>query len=227
LEVLVRPAIVFDLDGTLVDSAPDIAAALSRVLQEAGGPGIDLPTVRDLIGDGARVLVERALRSTGGPGDVSALLSRFLVVYADAACEQTRLHEGVDECLRGLAERGHPLAVCTNKPLLHTHIILDRLALTSWFPVVVGGDSLPVKKPDPAPLRLALSRLGAAQGVLVGDSATDLGTARAAGLPCLLLRHGYSRVSVDELDADDWSDGFAGLLPRLDRLCQNLSMMAS
>lgn len=222
-----RPAIVFDLDGTLVDSAPDIAAALSQVLVEAGGPGIDLPTVRDLIGDGARVLVERALRSTGGPGDAAALLRRFLLVYADGACVQTRLYEGVEGCLRGLAERGHPLAVCTNKPLLHTRIILDRLGLARWFPVVVGGDSLPVKKPDPAPLRLALQQLGVAQGVLVGDSATDLGAARAAGLPCLLLRHGYSRVPVDALDADDWSDGFAGLLPRLDRLCSNLPMMAS
>ena len=222
-----RHAIVFDLDGTLVDSAPDIGAALSIVLEEAGGPGVDLPTVRDLIGDGARTLVERALRQTGGPGDVGSLLRRFLLVYADHACVQTRLYDGARECLVALAERGHPLAICTNKPLLHTRIILDRLDLAGLFPVVVGGDSLPVKKPDPAPLLLALRQLGVGHGVLVGDSGTDLGAARAAGLPCLLLRHGYSRVPVDELDADDWSDGFASLLPRLDRLCANLPMMAS
>ncbi len=174
-------AVLWDLDGTLVDSAADIAAAVDRTLVRTGRPPLGEPAVRRFIGDGARKLVDRCVEAAGGTpaeGD----LATFLAEYGAALVVRTAVYAGLEALL---AEVRAPMAVVTNKPEAFSHTILARLGLAPFFPVVIGGDTLPVRKPHPAPLVEALRRLGADAGVLVGDGPADVGAARAAGMPMI------------------------------------------
>lgn len=201
-----RPtAVVFDLDGTLVDTAADIHAVLAEVLVEAGQPAPDAEAVRAMIGDGARVLIERAVAAVGADADIDALHRRFTQRYAEVPCRHSVPYPGAVELLRGLSERGVRLGLCTNKPQAATMGLLAALGLDRAFDAVIGGDRLPgVRKPDARHLAAVLGELDVASGaaVMVGDSRNDLLTARALGVPCVLVSFGYTAVPARELGAD-------------------------
>ena len=172
-------AILWDLDGTLVDSAGDISAAIDRMLVGTGRASLGEACVRGFIGDGARRLVDRCVLAAGGVA-TERDFSLFLDEYRAGLVVRTAL---APPDLRGLLDAlPGPMAVVTNKPEAFTRAILQRLDLARYFPVVIGGDTLSVRKPDPAPLLEALRRLGAEEGVLVGDGPADVGAAQAAGV---------------------------------------------
>lgn len=187
------PLIVFDLDGTLVDSRRDLATAVNLMLNELGAAPLAEAEVTSMVGEGARVLVERALEASGRRGqDAPRALSRFLEIYDKHLLDRTRPYDGVPELLgqlRGVAD----LAVLTNKPTRASVRVLAGLGLNDYFVEVIGGDSEFPRKPDPAAL-LHLARIchtGRDQAVMVGDSRIDLETARAAGVGCCLVRYGF------------------------------------
>lgn len=182
-------AVLWDLDGTLIDSAADIAAAVDRMLAGRGLSPLGEATVRGFIGEGARRLVDRAVEAAGGAPS-EAHVAAFLVEYRRALVVRTRVHP---PALRELlaAVRG-PMAVVTNKPERMSVEILERLDLARCFGTVIGGDSLPTRKPQPEMLTEALRRLGAERGVLVGDGPADVGAAIAAGMPIIGVAWGIS-----------------------------------
>jgi phosphoglycolate phosphatase len=210
-------AVVFDLDGTLVDSAADIAFSLNVFLAEIGRSPLPLATVKTMIGEGAQTLIERALAATGAvpPADeVQALTRRFLDLYEKATAKLTTAYPGVAAALRDLQASGLRLGLCTNKPERATLLLLDALELAPLFTVIVGGDTLEgVLKPDPRPLLHALAALGAPaeRAVMVGDSLIDVASARAAGLRVLVRRGGYAHEPAEDLGADGIFDAFSDL----------------
>lgn len=214
---------VFDLDGTLVETAPDLHAVLAEVMAEQGRPVPDLAAVRAMIGDGARALLVKAFAAHGealtGP-ELDRLYARFVEIYTEAPCRHSTLFPGVEPCLASLRARGWRLAVCTNKPQAPSLGVLEALGLLRHLEVVVGGDVLAVRKPDPAHLAAALAPFGAAaaDAVMVGDSRNDLLTARGLGVPCVLVSFGYTAVPARELGADRVVDDFAQLPAVLDGL---------
>lgn len=192
--------VLWDLDGTLVDSAGDIAAAVDRTLPAFGLPPLGEPRVRSFVGDGARVLVERCAAAAGGDF-AEAMLTRFLAEYGAHVCERTRIHPAGLVAL--LPRCAAPMAVVTNKPVAHSLAILDALGLRRFFPVVLGGDCLPERKPHPAPLREAMRRLGVTRAVMVGDGTQDVQAAAAAGLPAIGVGWGiHMPVGAAERVAD-------------------------
>ncbi len=215
--------VVFDLDGTLVHSLPDIHVAVNAALVEAGRRTLVESETRTMIGCGARALIADALDATGRAGtepEVDACFARFIAAYEASPAAYSRPYDGVLACLEGFAARGLNLAVCTNKPEVLTHRILARLGLARFFAGVVAGDTLAARKPDAAPVFEAVARAGgrAESAVLVGDSATDEAAARAAGLPFIAVSFGYSRVPAASLGADVLIDRFDALPAAIDRL---------
>lgn len=218
-------AVVFDLDGTLVDTAPDLQAHVNTVLEEVGRPGLDLNGVRLLVGDGARTLLRRGLEATGGvPAgvDLDLLYARFLQRYTAHPADRSTVHRDVIDVLDGLQARGLRLGVCTNKAQAPTDRLLAALGLDRFFDAIVGGDAVAAKKPDPGHLRAVLERLGAspARSVMVGDSAYDLQAARTLGVPCVLVSFGYTPVPARCLGADRVIDRFAELPAALASLAE-------
>jgi len=216
-----RTALIFDLDGTLVDSAPDLHRSLNAVLAEQGRPPVPLADIRAMVGDGAAKLVERGFADTGAACEAAALpglVERFLVHYAAGRHAMTTAFPGVVETLTELRARGCRLGVCTNKPYRPSLEILEVLGLSGFFGAVTGGDSLPVRKPDPGHLlgTLALLDASADAAVMVGDSANDVAVARAAGVPAIVVSYGYTRVPAAELGGDALIDSFADVLTWLD-----------
>jgi phosphoglycolate phosphatase len=200
-------ALAFDLDGTLVDSVPGIAAALDAVLRADGRPALGPAATRRLVGEGAPRLLAQAAAATGRPwADPAAALDAWLHAYAHTEPAGTTPYPGSDDLLRHLHAAGLPLALVTNKPATPTHAILARLGWSSLFVAVIAGDTLPTRKPDPAPLRAAVAALGA-PAPLVGDSPIDAATAQAAGLPFIGFRGGYSSVPLETLRPTAIFDG--------------------
>jgi phosphoglycolate phosphatase len=198
-------AIVFDLDGTLIDSLPDIASALNEAMARHGLPPFDLPAVKDMIGGGVAQLMERAFATQGAKGgDIAAAVEDFLAIYSEHCAEGTTLYAGALELLQRLRDRGVKLAICTNKPQKIADNILNGLGIAHFFGAVIGERAGQPLKPAAEPLRLALAQLGedASSAVMAGDSAADVGTARACGVPVVLVSFGYSRTPVHELGAD-------------------------
>ncbi len=207
--------IVFDLDGTLVDSAPDLSAALNVALVAVGRPPVDPAIVRHLIGHGARALIDRGLALSGGsdPATLDRAFPILLDYYAAHIADGTRPYPGCEAALDRLAARGTTLAICTNKAVALSRALIATLGWTERFAANLGGDSLPVRKPDPAPL---LATIAAAAGdpattVFVGDTSVDVDTARAAGVPVIVCAFGFADRPVHELGADAVIDDFAGL----------------
>lgn len=191
--------IVFDLDGTLIDSAPDIRAAANRVLERNGITPLSLEETRSFIGSGAPVFIERVGAARGlTQADLPRYLSGFLDGY-EQAVDLTVVYDGVRDALGVLQSRGHRLGICTNKPIAPARAVLAHLDLARHFDCVIGGDSLSSRKPDPAPLRAALEGLGEGEALYVGDSDIDAATALAAGVPFLLYTEGYLHVAADTL----------------------------
>lgn len=214
-------AVLFDLDGTLVDSAADLMHASNALLAELGRPPVDLAAVRSFIGDGAPKLVERVLAATGGvpaPNEAARCLERFLAIYEADPSAHSALYPGVADTLDRLAEAGLRLGVCTNKPMGATLRLLGDLGIAGRFAAVVGGDSYPTRKPSPEPVLGLLERLEASpeEAVFVGDNEHDVAAARAAGVALVLLvPYGYARVPLDGLPHDGILGGFADLAGRL------------
>lgn len=211
--------LVFDLDGTLIDSVPDLHAAVVAMLAGLGRAPLDRATVQSFIGNGVARLVARALAATGGADAALEAegLAAFRAAYDAAPADRTRPYPGVEALLARACAAGVPLAVCTNKPEAPARVILDRLGLAPRFAAVIGGDTLAVLKPDPRPLEAALAAIGAAPGraVYVGDSETDEATAHAAGVAFALFTGGYRKKPVEAFAAACAFDRFDALALRL------------
>lgn len=195
-------AVIFDLDGTLVDSAPDIRAAVNRMLEGEGMAPLDLPTVISFIGHGLPRLVARVMEARALPQSEHARLTRITRAHYDVASTVlTRPYPGVPEMLDTLRANGHPLGLCTNKPEDSARALLDDMGLGHHFGAIVGGDRLPRPKPDPAMLHACIAELGhPAPPVFVGDSEVDAATAHAAGVPFLLFTLGYRHSPPEALN---------------------------
>ncbi|MBB3143478.1 phosphoglycolate phosphatase [Halomonas organivorans] len=190
--------VVFDLDGTLVDSVPDLAAAVDTALADLALPMPGEAKVRDWVGNGSRILMERALEDALGEAPAAAFLDtaheRFLSRYGEAPCERTRLYSGVGEALAGLAASGRRLALVTNKPAAFIAPILRATGIERYFGMCLGGDSLPRRKPDPLPLMHVAKHFDVAPAhcLMVGDSRHDIAAGRAAGFRTLAVPYGYN-----------------------------------
>ena len=201
------PALAFDLDGTLVDSAPDITTAVNRLLAELDRPPLALAEVRRLVGDGIAVLLGRALAAGGAVIEESrlpAIHERYRDLYIATAAVETRPYPRVPETLARLRADGHRMVVCTNKVQRSSLVVLEAFDLLRYFDGVAGGDQVPARKPDPAHLRAALALAGAAEGpaVMIGDGINDVKAAHAAGWPCLLYPSGYGEHPPQALGAE-------------------------
>lgn len=187
--------VVFDLDGTLVDSAGDIAEALNRTLVDWQLPRVPEATVLTWIGDGVRRLVEQAFSAAGSDVDLDAVMPGFMVHYEACLLRSPRLFDGVAEALALLRERGVPMAICTNKPGALVPPLLRHLGIADAFSQVLGGDALPQRKPSGAPLRHLADafELRTGECLMVGDSLTDYRAAQDAGMPIALVGYGYPR----------------------------------
>lgn len=207
-------AAIFDLDGTLADTAADLVAAANAVAAAQGWPALDPQAERAVAGRGSRALLRRAMARAGMAEDlalVEALVPAFLDDYAGRIADRSRLYPGAVACLDSLAADGWRLGVCTNKPVGLARTLLTALGVADRFAAVLGADSLPVRKPDPRHLFETLARVGGRpeRAVLIGDTATDRETARRAGVPCILMRHGYAEGPLAALAADAEADGLA------------------
>lgn len=189
------PLVIFDLDGTLVDSLSDIAEALNLTLADLSLPQVDETTVRGWIGEGVRALVGSALQAARAPQPLDEVMPGFMRHYGECLLHHPRLCPGVAPALEGLHARGTTLAVCTNKPSRFVAPLLEHLGIAGYFAAALGGDSLPERKPDAAPLLHLCRQFGQApaHALMVGDSAVDAAAARAAGMPLALVRYGYLR----------------------------------
>lgn len=200
-------AIVWDLDGTLVDTAPDIAFALNSVLDMRGFMPLETVTIRGMVGNGAYKLVERGFNAIGirlDPDHLERLVALFKREYHACATERSRPYPGIVPALEQLRGMNVPMGVCTNKPEALSRQILDGLGLAHYFSSVIGGDTTPVIKPDPMPLMTCLDELVAPpqNSLMIGDSAVDVATARAAGVGIGVVPWGYSPAPADSLGAD-------------------------
>lgn len=200
-------AILFDLDGTLIDSAPDITAAVNELLAGRDLPPFPVETVTTMIGDGMPKLVERAFEASGNPLAGRALeqvVHDMTPIYLRHLTGRSSLMPGVREALAEFHMMGVAMAVTTNKPQRAAREVLLHFGLVDMLGAIVGGDAVSHKKPAPDALLLALERLriGAEGALMVGDSKADVGAARAAGLPVVLVRGGYTQVPVEDLSAD-------------------------
>lgn len=217
------PAIIFDLDGTLVDSAPDLAETMNVLLERRGRPRLSLEDVRHMVGGGARLLMERGMRATGAPAserEIDDMFGEFLAYYGEHIADHSTVFPGVPEALARLAEAGCAMAVCTNKPEWPARRLLDELALGHHFDVVIGGDSLAVRKPDPEHLLECVRRVGSVptRTIMVGDSRTDVDAARNAGVPVVAVTFGYTAEPVATFGPDALIDHFDELWGALERL---------
>jgi phosphoglycolate phosphatase len=187
-------ALVFDLDGTLIDSRRDITTAVNRMREELGLPPLQLEQVVTMVGEGARKLVERALGPDFSREEIDRALARYLVHYWDVCLETTQAYPGVPEMLAALG-RSYPLALLSNKGEALSKKVLEGLDLAGHFREILGGDSLPTRKPDPAGLRLLAQKLGVPvrRLLLVGDTWVDAETAKNAGCPFALVEWGFPR----------------------------------
>ncbi|ABE62301.1 phosphoglycolate phosphatase [Nitrobacter hamburgensis X14] len=201
------PLVVFDLDGTLVDTAPDLAAALNFVLDREGLRTVSLPTARSMIGAGVRRMIERGLEHedrAATPDDVTRMMGDFVDYYTAHIADASRPFEGLIEALDDLSARGYRFAVCTNKLESLAKLLLDQLELSPRFSAICGGDTFGVSKPDPAILQQTIAHAGGSMkaAVMVGDAGPDIGVARRAGIPVIGVTFGYTEVPIAELKPD-------------------------
>ncbi|MGB3489672.1 MAG: HAD family hydrolase [Xanthobacteraceae bacterium] len=210
------PVIAFDLDGTLVDTAPDLIGALNHILVREKMSPLPLNSARNLIGAGARRLLERGLEAENRqitPEEMTKLTEDFIAYYADHIADESRPFEGLEAALDDLSGRGYRLAVCTNKLEWLSLRLLDRLGLTPRFAAICGADTFGVAKPDPIILRQTVAKAGGAiaSTIMVGDAGTDVGVARRAGVPVIGVSFGYTEVPIADLKPDRLIDRMSEL----------------
>lgn len=201
------PLAVFDLDGTLADTAHDLLATLNAILRQEGVAALPLHQAHDLIGAGGRALLQRGFEAAGlelAPSRLEDLYTRFLVRYGENICVETRLFPGVAAALDRLEEDGFALAICTNKMEAHSVALLDALGIARRFRAICGRDTFAWFKPDPRHLTLTIERCGGdpRRAVMVGDSRSDIAAAKAAGIPVVGVTFGYTDVPVRDLRPD-------------------------
>jgi len=199
--------VVFDLDGTLVDTAPDLINALNFVLDRKGLPSLPLASARNMIGAGARKLIERGLEAAGQSvtvSDLDRMMRDFIDHYAEHIADESRPFEGLEAALDELGGSGYRFAVCTNKLEWLSKLLLERLGMTHRFAAICGADTFGVAKPDPAILHQTIARAGGVSpaSVMVGDSGTDIGAARRAGIPVVGVSFGYTDIPIADLKPD-------------------------
>jgi phosphoglycolate phosphatase len=213
-----KPLLVFDLDGTLADTAPDLIATLDAVLPRHG---FERPTAADFregVGHGARALIEYALKVQGTEIDaprLDAILADYLAYYEENICVGTGLFPGALDLLDRFEAKGWGFAVCTNKPERMSELLLSRLGVRERFAAIKGGDSFPYRKPDPAHLLDTITAAGGVrdEAILIGDSRTDLDTARNARVPFIGVTFGYTPVPMAALQPDLLAESFDAILP--------------
>jgi phosphoglycolate phosphatase len=208
------PTIVFDLDGTLVDTAPDLVATLNTIFARKGLPPVEYESARNMVGGGARAMIERGLKAEGrnlADAEVDQLFRDFIAHYGAHIADRSRPFAGVEAALDEFAHCGCHLAVCTNKLERLSIRLLDALGLSQRFVAICGQDTFGVQKPDPEMLRRTIGRAGGRldSAVMVGDSATDIDTARAASIPVIGVDFGYSETPVAALKPDRLVSRFA------------------
>ncbi len=204
--------IVFDLDGTLIHSAPDIRAAANAAMAAEGAEELDLATTISFIGNGVPKFAERAVRLRGlGEGAHARVTQAMLDFFDQHPARYSVLYDGLADLLPALVANGHRLGICTNKPEAPARAILEIVGIAEHFDVVFGGDSLPVKKPDPTPLHATFEALGDGARLYVGDSEVDAETAARAGVPFALYTEGYRKVPVEDLTHEFRFSDFAEL----------------
>ncbi len=209
-------AIIWDLDGTLIDSVPDLAQALNTLLREHGFAGLEDHQVRTMIGGGVAKLIERGFRAAGvvvrGP-QLQDMIPRFMLIYFACATNKTRLYPDAASVLQHFSNAGVRLGVCTNKPWNISMQILSRLTIARYFDAVIGGDTTTAKKPDPLPLQSCLEALDvtAQESMMIGDSEIDVVTARALNMPVGVVSYGYAPRPAKALDADFVIDKLSSL----------------
>ena len=204
---MLSPTIVYDLDGTLADTAKDLVATLNWLLGREGLAPLLVESAGSLVGAGARALIERGFAASGrtlDPQAIDALFVDYLSYYNDHIADCTRLYPGVESALRSFARAGWRQAVCTNKTEGSARLLLEKLDVAGRFAFVCGQDTFGIGKPDPKPLLETIAASGgvAARAIMVGDSGTDIKTARAAGVPVIAVDFGYTDVPVDQLGPD-------------------------
>lgn len=219
---------IFDLDGTLADTSADLLAAANVVLAPRGLPLLDPVRDRPVAGRGGRSMIRRSLSIAGRPEDApaevalaDAIYPELLEAYGAALAVHTRLFDGVTACLEDLRHRGWRLGVCTNKPEHLAVPLLDILGIAKQFDAILGADTLPIRKPDPGHFTETAARIGAdpLRSVMIGDTVTDLDTARAAKAPCVLTRFGFAAEPLETLSPDAIIDHFDEIVPLLEQLC--------
>ncbi len=216
-----KPIILFDLDGTLIDSAPDLVGTLNIILKRHGRTTLTISSVKKLVGNGARALLERGFKATGAPAEnLDALTVEFIETYVPNCAVLSRPFSGVIETLDTFANSGYRMAVCTNKPQAPSETILTELGLMQYFEVVVGGDFFPMRKPDPQHLLGALQLMDAPENpaIMVGDSYNDVASARNAGMPVIVVTYGYTTTPAHELGGDILVDHFSDIVTAVARL---------
>lgn len=211
---MLTPAFVFDLDGTLVDTAPDLLAALNAVLVREGRRTVDIADLRHLVGFGARTMLSEAMKMTGeavDPERLAGLIDDYIANYRSHIADSSRPFPDVEATLTRLKKEGARLGVLTNKPQELTDLLLPALGLAHFFDAIHGAGRLAVVKPDAAVFHHVLEEMGGAGSgaIMIGDSATDVATARAAGVPVILLSYGYTPEPAGALGADAVTGEFA------------------
>jgi phosphoglycolate phosphatase len=224
----IADTVVFDLDGTLVDTAPDLVSALNFVLEREGLPPVPLLSARNMIGAGARRMIERGLELEGRaatPDDVTRLTADFIDYYAAHIADASRPFDGLEDALDDLEARGYRFAVCTNKLEWLSKRLLDQLGLSGRFSAVCGADTFGVSKPDPAILRQTVARAGGqlSSAIMVGDAGPDIGVARRAGIPVIGVGFGYTAVPMVDLKPDRLVDHMRDLPATVESLMRRHS----
>jgi phosphoglycolate phosphatase len=222
---LAGAVVALDLDGTLVDTAPDLIGVLNQILAEHGHHGLPIEAARVVVGFGARAMLERGFAAFGetlAPARMDALFAHFLDLYVPRIAMASRPFPGVPEALDELTDAGARLVVCTNKRTDMSLALLDALDLTRRFAAIVGPDRAGFAKPDPRHLIAAIEAAGGQpeHAIMVGDSRPDIGAALAAGVPSVAVSFGYSDIPAGDLGADLLIDHFAELPAAARRLLQ-------
>jgi phosphoglycolate phosphatase len=216
--------LVFDLDGTLIDTAPDLVDTLNVVFAREGLPPVPYEVARNLIGGGARMMIARGIEAEGrvaAPAELERLFRDFIAHYSEHIADRSRPFPGLVEALDALAAEGWRFAVCTNKLENLSVLLLDQLGLTHRFAVVCGQDTFGVQKPDPEVLRRTVAAAGGSlrNAIMIGDSLTDIRVARAAGIPVIAVDFGYTERPVSELGPDRIISSFVQLPAAVTELC--------
>ncbi len=205
-------AIIFDLDGTLVDSAPDIHAAANFLLKCEGKEKLDLETVVSFVGNGLPMLTKRVMRARGlDLSDFDRCYDILADYYGNHAADLTQAYSGVMNALSVLKQQEYSLGICTNKQEEPARSIVSDIGLGSFFDVIIGGDTTSVKKPNPEPLEVAVKQLGATKALYVGDSEVDAQTALNAGVTFALYSEGYRKTPIEDMPHDFVFSDFAKL----------------